>query len=110
MSLPCPPLPPYYLSPSTNSSLPTPLSPLPKSLPSGSEKLRTYVANHALPVVLTLDPRSAAAMVRRIAADAAADAREPAPGTSRCAALVAVLKVWEGGRGERARVLGRVRN
>ena len=95
MSLPCPPLPPYCHRPSTNSSLPTLLLPLPPTLPSGSEKLRTYVANHALPVVLTLDPRSAAAMVRSIAADATAGAHEPAPGTSRCAALVAVLKVCE---------------
>ena len=64
-----------------------------QTLYSGSEKLRSYVAAHALPVVLTLDPGSAAAMLQKIAADAAAGAPEPCPGTSRVAAVVAVLKV-----------------
>jgi hypothetical protein len=64
-----------------------------QTLYSGSEKLRGYVAAHALPVVLVLDPGSAEAMLRKISADAAEGAPEPCPGTSRVAAVVAVLKV-----------------
>jgi hypothetical protein len=64
-----------------------------QTLYSGSEKLRSYVAAHAMPVVLLLDPGCAMAMLKRIAAHAKEAAPEPCPRTSRCAALVAVLKV-----------------
>ena len=46
-----------------------------------------------MPVVMALDPGCASAMICRMAADASADKREPAPGISRCSALIAVLKV-----------------
>ena len=46
-----------------------------------------------MPVVMALDPGCASAMIHRMASDAADDKREPAPGISRCSALIAVLKV-----------------
>lgn len=46
-----------------------------------------------MPVVMTLDPGCASAMLQRMAADSAAGLREPSPGTSRCSALIAILKV-----------------
>ncbi|KAG2482469.1 hypothetical protein HYH03_018603 [Edaphochlamys debaryana] len=61
------------------------------------EKLRPYVAVHALPVALGLEPGAALELVA--AAWAGAGERggpEPAPGTSRVAALVAVLKAARG--------------
>ncbi|GIL79887.1 hypothetical protein Vretifemale_9023, partial [Volvox reticuliferus] len=58
-----------------------------------NEKLRAYVSVHALPVVLGLEPASALEMIHATLAD---PAPEPVPGTSRVAALVAVLKAARG--------------
>ncbi|GAX83456.1 hypothetical protein CEUSTIGMA_g10881.t1 [Chlamydomonas eustigma] len=62
------------------------------TLCSASEKLRGYVATHALPVVLALDPSCAAAMLHLVLSEAAQGAPEPAPGTSHTAAIVLILR------------------
>ncbi len=69
------------------------------ALYSGSEKLRSYVSVHALPVVLGLEPTAALELIRAALSD---PRPEPVPGTSRVAAVVAVLKVSEDGRGRLA--------
>ncbi|GLC36743.1 hypothetical protein PLESTB_000787500 [Pleodorina starrii] len=58
-----------------------------------NEKLRAYVSVHALPVVLGLEPAAALELIHATLADGAP---EPVPGTSRVAALVAVLKAARG--------------
>eukprot|EP00798_Chlamydomonas_sp_ICE-L_P016531 gene16531-22759_t len=63
-----------------------------QALYSGSEKLRGYVATHALPVVLGLDPATAATLICSIAHDLASGAPEPVRGTSHIAALISVMK------------------
>lgn len=66
------------------------------ALYSGSEKLRSYVSVHALPVVLGLEPTAALELIRAALSD---PRPEPVPGTSRVAAVVAVLKVGVGRSG-----------